>query len=214
MRGEARPRSSRSGAGVRPAKPRFCSIQPRMRSGRARLLAAPHHGGRGAKPLDRHQLGDRFRIDAGVAQRDVAAHRVGDDPDRAPGSADGSAGRRHRRRRSCRTRRRRPGAVAVAAQIRRDDVVVAAQLLRPPSPSCGNGRARRGSAAAAARSGCPNRHSAAAGAGRCSFARSVRRAVRSCAGFSRLPPSSARRSGEIEGADLVAAYGIAADAGS
>ncbi len=86
------------------------------------------------KPLDRHQPADVLRIDPAIAQRNVAAERVGDDGNRRQfllmdqlrqiidvvrhGVAAG----------------RRPGGITVAAQVRCDHVVVPPQIAGDPVP--------------------------------------------------------------------------------
>ena len=89
---------------------------------------------RRAQPLDRDQTPDVLRVDAGIAQRDVAAQRV----------------RHHRHRRQLLLMNQlrqvvdiaahgvvavgRPLAVAMAAQVRRDDVPVIAEAFGHPVP--------------------------------------------------------------------------------
>src|SRR5713226_9321574 len=123
-------------------------VAPRQPAGERALLADPlvHAlgdrlgGARGelarrrAEPLDGDQLRDRLGVDAGVAERDVAAERVGDDRDgREPLLVDELRQvvdvARHRV-----ATVRGPLAVAVAAEVGRDHVPVVAERLRRPVP--------------------------------------------------------------------------------
>src|SRR6266542_2432040 len=89
---------------------------------------------RGAESFDGDQLRHRLWIDAGVAERDVAAERVGDDRDRGQpllvdelGEVVDIAGHRV-------APIRRPLAVAMAPQVGRDHVPVVPERGRGPVP--------------------------------------------------------------------------------
>ena len=93
------------------------------------------HARRRPEPLDGDHLAHILRIDAGIAQRDIAAIRVRNDRqrrqlllvDQLREVIDAGA---HRI-----VAISRPAAVAVTAQVRRDDVPVMAQFLGHPVPA-------------------------------------------------------------------------------
>ncbi len=108
-------------------------LAPALGGGQGALL--DHAARREAQPLDGDKLAHRLGIQAGVAQRDHAAERVGDDGHRRQLLLVDQLGQVVDIGGGVVDPVRRPGAVAVAAQVRGDDVPVVAQLARHPVPA-------------------------------------------------------------------------------
>ena len=91
--------------------------------------------GAGAQPFDRHDLLDHVGKGPGIAQRDIAAHRVADDGDRSDTQLVDQLGKVVDHVVSRIIAIADPVAVTVASVIERDHMPVLAQLLGHPVPA-------------------------------------------------------------------------------
>src|SRR3546814_16602447 len=107
------------------------------------LRALGENLGRGAESLDRDELADILGVKTGIAQRDIAAHRMRDDRQRAEVELMDQLREIVAEAVHVVIAVGRPGAVAMYAQVGCDDLIAALHLFGVPVPveigpaSCG-----------------------------------------------------------------------------